>query len=323
MVIPALFLVATPAMAKPDRPSASAMPELGKLLETAGWEMTPDMSGAYRVGDLYDRVSNQRVAQASECFDAEVTESPYTSMEVTRSLEAGVRMNVVVAGVRAGMGVTKKITFDDPSHHQVSRLQLTPKPACEEAINKQRAGGADTTGWFIITEVISAMIQKQECGNYDAKAGYFTLSGEVDIQAACLQTSLEPVAIAYKTLPVNDIIPHMSTLRARDVSYGGRGVALTGCPWGKIKRASAGMMWLKINGQILDVRGKTARFKIMEDLSKCGHARAGDSFMRWRGARRITNIAAATMYGGMLVSPFSAMAAGAKREAMLRELNRR
>jgi hypothetical protein len=75
-LIAALFLLATPAMAKPDRPDAGALPNLEKLLSDAGWDMTPDMSGAYRVGDIYDRSSNQRVAESSECFEVKPTRTP-------------------------------------------------------------------------------------------------------------------------------------------------------------------------------------------------------------------------------------------------------
>jgi hypothetical protein len=320
MALTALFFWAPSASAKGNKVDQSALPELAKLLEGAGWEMTPDMSGAYRPGDVYDRVRNQRVASSAECFDVKPTESPYTSMEVTRSLEAGVRMNVVVAGGRAGLGITKKIVFDDPRHRQISRLLLEPSDSCVAAIDKQRVNGVDTREWFIITEVISAMIQKQECGSYDAKAGAFTLSGEVDIQAACIQKSLEPVAIAYKTIALDEVMP---------VAVGA-GVAMaapaapvrvpSNCKWHPIKSFSTDMTSIRVNGESYDVRGVSNRMTISSELLKCGYHQAATAFDKWRKARRTVNIASGTIYGVYGVY-WAASAAGKWRETLEREMN--
>jgi hypothetical protein len=181
-------------------------PDIEELLTKAGWTLTPEMSAAYsQPGDIFG-ADNALLKKGSSCFEAPVHEGAYASMEVTQSMAAGVRMRINVVGVRAGMGIEKKIIFDTPVYRQIPQLDLIPTAACLQSLRAAQASGRDTSGWYVITESLSAIIQKQECGSYNAKAGTFVLSGDVEVQQACARTSLEPVAVAYKTRPVSELL---------------------------------------------------------------------------------------------------------------------
>jgi TPR repeat protein len=196
--------------------SAEKLPDLNQVLTNAGWTITPEMSAAFSTpGDILD-ANHGLQAAGKDCFDAKPREGAYTSMEVTRSLTAGVRMSVMVTGVRAGMGIEKKLVFDTPTYQQIAQLDLVPNDACLKKLEGARARGIDMSRWYVITEALSAVIQKQECGSYSASAGGFVVSGDAEVQQMCAQTSLEPVAVAYKVVPVVDVMPKME-LRVVDV----------------------------------------------------------------------------------------------------------
>jgi hypothetical protein len=208
----ALLLSASPvveARSKPRLPEGVPgfkAPDIEELLTKAGWTLTPEMSAAYsQPGDIFG-ADNALLKKGSSCFEAQVHEGAYASMEVTQSMAAGVRMRINVVGVRAGMGIEKKIIFDTPVYRQIPQLDLIPTAACLQSLRAAQASGRDTSGWYVITESLSAIIQKQECGSYNAKAGTFVISGDVEVQQACARTSLEPVAVAYKTRPVSELL---------------------------------------------------------------------------------------------------------------------
>jgi hypothetical protein len=198
-----LAMTAT-AKPQPDTSIGEQLPDIEEVLRQAGWTITPEMSAAYsQPGDIFDE-NNALLKKGSSCFDAEVLEGAYASMEVNRSLEAGVRMRVFVAGARADMGIEKKLVFDTPTHRQIPRLDLTPNESCRQSVQRARDQGQDISQWYVITEALSAVVQKQECGSYSAKAGGFVVSGDAEVQQLCEQTSLAPVAVAYKIRPVAD-----------------------------------------------------------------------------------------------------------------------
>ena len=158
---------------------AEDLPDINEVLTGAGWTITPEMSAAFSMpGDILDANHGLQTV-GSECFDVHPREGAYTSMEVNRTLTAGVRMSVVVAGARAGMGIQKKLVFDTPTYRQIPQLDLVPNDACLKKLERALSRGIDMSGWYVITEALSAVIQKQECGSYSASAGGFVLSGDV------------------------------------------------------------------------------------------------------------------------------------------------
>jgi hypothetical protein len=203
-----LFALVVPQLihAKP-LPQLEELPDIEEVLQRAGWTMTPEMSAAYsQPGDIFDS-NNALLKRGADCFDAKVgPPAAYASMEVNRSLEAGVRMQVLVAGARADLGIEKKMVFDTPEHRQIPRLDLRLKSGCRDAFEQLIDIGEDHSGSYVVTESLSAIVQKQECGSFDAKAGTFVVSGDVKVQQSCSQTSLDPVAVAYKLVPLTWVL---------------------------------------------------------------------------------------------------------------------
>jgi formylglycine-generating enzyme required for sulfatase activity len=81
-----------------------------------------------------------------------------------------------------------------------------PTEQCAAFIRSAQQRVEDISGWYVITESLSAVIQQQQCGSYNAEAGTFLVSADVSVQQACAQTSLEPVAVAFKTMSVPDLL---------------------------------------------------------------------------------------------------------------------
>ena len=200
-------LVLNPEAHALPNPQLEELPEIEEVLQRAGWTMTPEMSAAYtQPGNIFDE-NNALLKRGRDCFEVKVgPPAAYASMEVNRSLEAGVRMRVLVAGGRAGLGIEKKLVFDTPKHRQIPRLDLRLNAACRGVFDELVATGEDISGAYVVTESLSAVVQKQECGSFDVKAGVFVVSGDAKIQQSCSQTSLEPVAVAYKRVPLLTVL---------------------------------------------------------------------------------------------------------------------
>jgi hypothetical protein len=207
LMLAAGLAMPVPADAKPKLPEAVApLPDIEEMLTQAGWTMTPEMSAKFsRPGDILD-AKNTTLVDGADCFDAEVKEGAFARMEVTRSMSAGVRLRVKVVGVRGGVALEKKIIFDTPIYRQISRFKLVPTEQCAAFIRSAQQRGEDISGWYVITESLSAVIQQQQCGKYNARAGTFVVSADASITQACAQTSLEPVAVAYKTRPASELL---------------------------------------------------------------------------------------------------------------------
>lgn len=190
----------------PQVDAPQPVPDLEEVLRKAGWTITPELSAAYsQPGDIFDG-GNTLIKKGLDCFEAKVHEGAYASMEVNRSLESGVKMRVSVASVRAGVGLTKKMVFGTPTHRQIALLDLVPTAECAATLRAAQARGLPVASWMVITEALSATIQKQECGEFNVEAGTFVVSGDLSVQQACMQTSLEPVAVAYKLVSVTSVI---------------------------------------------------------------------------------------------------------------------
>jgi len=180
-----------------------APPALHEVLESAGWVLTPEMSGAYRPGDIYDGVALWALGHT--CFDATVVESEFMSLEISQVLETGVRLDVSVVGVSGGVGLTKKMIFDSPRLFQLPRRELVANADCSSDLAQLEASRPDVSRVYVITEVLAAKVQKQVCGSYDAGAGYFRISADVKLQESCQRASLEPVAVGYKIIPLSQL----------------------------------------------------------------------------------------------------------------------
>lgn len=191
----------------PQEAQQPAAPSLAAILEAAGWNPTPELSGAFQVGDIFDASHRW---QASGCFDADVRTSTYTETEMITQFQAGVQTEglaklIAVAGATAG--ITKQVKFGTPSHIALPGLGLTLSETCRSSLESLVQQGQDLSGWYVVKEILSAQITEQTCGRVDA-SGHFRPLGDADAALAlsCSQVSLEPVSAAFRTLPLHALL---------------------------------------------------------------------------------------------------------------------
>jgi hypothetical protein len=208
-MIALLAVLATASAAKPMiQPSAAAnasdIPALAKLLEDAGWTPTPELSSGFRPGDIFRATDTGHVLEGSACFEATPRESDYTQVELVSSLQGGVSMKLAPGiGASVEAGLVKKLKFSTPMHAAIEGFDLVPTADCLSSIGRLVNQGKNPGSRYAVREVLSAQIAEQTCGRIDAE-GRFAMLGQADMQLemACAQASLEPVAVGYRTEPV-------------------------------------------------------------------------------------------------------------------------
>ena len=186
--------------------NASEIPELASLLERTGWTPTPELSGAFQVGHVFSPTDTGHRLQLRDCFTAVPEVSAYTGTEIVRQLHAGVRLKAGSVGIQASASLVKKLRFETPEHHAIPALALKPTAECSDILAAAGSSGADLSQMYAVQEVLLARIEEQTCGKVDAKGNFVVLgSAEAELTAACTQASLEPVALAYRILPIDQI----------------------------------------------------------------------------------------------------------------------
>ena len=87
-------------------------------------------------------------------------------------------------------------------------------------------------------------------------------------------------------------------------------------------RPSATITSVTVHGETLGVRGREAWPGGADTLRDCGYAGAAVQLREWRRMRRWTNVCLATSFLGvpLLLSVIPAVAAGERRDEMVREL---
>jgi hypothetical protein len=274
--------------------NVSQIPSLARLLGEAGWEPTPELSGVFKVGSLFLDDGQTHRLMVRDCFEGIEGADTYTSAEVVSQLVAGVRVNAGMGRLSVEGGITKKVTFGAPVHHTLERLAMHPTPACVAMLHGVKE--EEIEGMYAIQELLTAEIAEQTCGRIDASGSFVGLgSGEAELAKACSQKSLEPVAVAYRTVPLADLTRAPATLPVLTVPHSATEVGP--CPWGEITSVATTMTSVSLNGQRLPIRGEQHRMEVMEALQRCGEHEAARLFQRWRTARRTTNIAAGSLVG--------------------------
>ena len=126
--------------AKPKLPEVVApLPDVEEMLTQAGWTMTPELAALYsRPGDILSE-SNVLQVMGPDCFETQVEEGAFATMEVTRSMSAGVRAKVKVVGVRGGVALEKKIVFEAPVTRRIAELSLVPTAQCAAKLRAAEA----------------------------------------------------------------------------------------------------------------------------------------------------------------------------------------
>ena len=182
--------------------SASDIPALAALLDKAGWLSTPELSGAFKPGDIFAVTDQGHQWQGAGCFAVEPRISTYTSTEVVSQLQMGVRTPLM--GVQSGLA--KKLKFSTPMHEAIPGMGLTPTAECNRALN-QAAEARDISQWYVVKEVLRAEIAEQTCGKVDARGTFNPfVQADASLASACSVQALEPVAVAYRIVPVLDLL---------------------------------------------------------------------------------------------------------------------
>jgi len=195
------------AAALSTKPSASAadIPALADLLDRAGWEATPELSGVFQPGSVFMETENGHTEMIRDCFEAAPASNTYTAAEIVTQLQAGVRFGAGIGRFGASGGIEKRVSFDTPVHTTIERLAMIPTPMC---LNKlSRASEEARRGMYVVQEVLSAVITEQTCGKVDVRGQFVGLgSAEASASRACARESLEPVAVGYRVIPIADLL---------------------------------------------------------------------------------------------------------------------
>lgn len=280
--------------------NASEIPELAGLLGKAGWTATPELSGVFQVGRIFKEDESGHSLMVRDCFDAASGSDPYTSAEVVSHLRAGVRVGLGIK-VKSSASLVRKVTFDVPMHHTLERLAMVPSPECVRML--ATANDAEKSAMYAVQEVLTAVITEQRCGRLDATGRFVLASVDAEVEEVCSQESQKPVAVAYRSVPVEELqLPTTSAqlVLAPPPMTPIEGASPTGdgdCHWGEIKSVHTTISTMTLNGQKMDVRGVDTQAWIASEFQRCGYPEAAQAFNAWRENRRITNIACATIAG--------------------------
>lgn len=185
--------------------SAAEIPALAALLDKAGWQPTPELSGVFKPGSIFQKTAMGDQVLAKGCFSAQPEESTYTATEIVTSLQAGVSVGAGLANANAYAGIVKKVKFGTPTQESIPTLDLELSNSCLEKLKKLPSSQISSS--YVVKEVLKAEISEQTCGKVDA-GGRFVGLGAADAEyaAACAQASLEPVAVGYRTVALADLM---------------------------------------------------------------------------------------------------------------------
>lgn len=179
--------------------------DLERSLNKAGWEMTPENSASYNVGDIYSRSTNSPVAFKSFCFSAEARESAYTSFEVVQAMKAGAKVPLGVARLKTEATAYKQLSYANPFMKEIADMELRLKPDCQSGLSAR----ADIADLFVITAVLSAELTDQLGRSVDGSAGALGGGTGGGFQRERSRTSNGHVVVAYKTKTVTELMSGM------------------------------------------------------------------------------------------------------------------
>jgi formylglycine-generating enzyme required for sulfatase activity len=199
--------------------SASEIPALANLLAKAGWTPTPELSGVFKAGSIFETTALGHRPLATSCFAAQPEESTYTAAEIVSSLQAGVSVGGPLASGGAYAGIVKKVKFGTPTQVSIPGMDLELSKSCEEKLKKLPISRIQSS--YVVQEVLKAEISEQTCGKVDARGSFVGLgSAEAEYAAACAQSSLEPVAVGYRTVPLAELL-NLNIAESGPVKSGG------------------------------------------------------------------------------------------------------
>lgn len=186
--------------------AASDIPALAAILERGQWTPTPELSGRYEVGTIIDTSKGDHRIVAKSCFKKPPVVAPYIAAEVVGSLQAGVQVNMGMGGASSSGEIVKKVKFGTPSSASLEALYMKLSDECLRLFREKDPEAL--ASMYVVQEVLKADIAEQTCGRIDAKGNFLGLgAADIEYSQACSQMSLEPVAVGYRTSPLEQVLP--------------------------------------------------------------------------------------------------------------------
>ena len=133
------------------------------------------------------------------CFGGKPREGVYTSFEVVQAMQAGGRVPLGVARLRADGMQYKQLTFAEPYVIELSDMQLTPFDTCVDYLARQQANGLDLASLYVVQAVLSAEVKEQLCREIEADVSVMGAGASAGLSEQCVQGSEGHVAVAFKT----------------------------------------------------------------------------------------------------------------------------
>ena len=276
--------LALPADAARDKGPAEGTPEaLKAALEAAGWTLTPDRAATYAVGNIYDAARNAPVVFSRDCYASlSPNEGAFTQAEVISAMKAGGKVPLGVARLRAKGMQYKQLTYAEPFVSEASVMQLErPTDDCVTYLQRKQSS-EDISGWFVVQAVLSAMVNERLCRELEAGAGVVGVGElEAGLSQECVEESEGHVAVAFKTIPVADLLGGVAASAAGGGGSGSGVTVVTG---------------VGFDGS-LDVSGALAE-QACQEAAQSGAARqreakieASSSDLRWQASSTWSSLA--------------------------------
>jgi formylglycine-generating enzyme required for sulfatase activity len=203
-------LVATAAFAGPKTGADDVGVQLdgrrniAAALRNAGWVATPEGSDRYQAGFVYD-ARNGLWSDRDGCFDAAPNESIYNEMEVVQALQAGARVPLGVVTAEAEGVRYRKLTYADPRISEIQGRQLKLAETCKADLMEAAKSG-DISSWYVVQAVLFAVVNEQECTEIDAGVKSVVGTAGIEVSEQCATRSVGQVAVAFKTVPVTELL---------------------------------------------------------------------------------------------------------------------
>lgn len=185
--------------------TSADIPALSDLLKRSKWEPTPELSGVFKAGTIFEKTTMGDRPLATGCFSVTAEESTYTSAELVTTLQAGVSVSGPLLRGDVHAGIVKKVKFATPVQVSIPGIDLQLTATCEAKLTRLPKERIDAS--YVVQEVLRASISEQTCGRIDAEGRMIGLAkAEAEYAEACAQVSLEPVAVGFRTVSLVSVM---------------------------------------------------------------------------------------------------------------------
>ncbi len=185
--------------------SASEIKPLARLLEKAGWEPTPELSGVFQPGAIFRVTGASHELLAVDCVAATPQENPYTSADLVSSMQAGVSVDAGAGSAGIGGQNIKMVKFGAPTQSSLPILDLRLEVDCAARLRLLPA--EQQAASYVVREVLRAVIAEQTSGQLNAEGRLIGLgAADAGYAASSNQASLEPVAVGYRRVPLVELL---------------------------------------------------------------------------------------------------------------------